>query len=72
MSKKITKEATLKEILRIPGVEKILVKHQLPCLGCPMAALEMDKLKIGDISKMYGLDLKNLLKELNAKVAKNH
>lgn len=70
MPKKITKETTLKEILGIPGAEETLAKYHLPCLGCPMIGLEMDKLKIGDISKRYGLDLENLLGELNKRIGK--
>lgn len=68
MPKKITRETTLKEILELPGAEEILAKYNLPCLGCPMAAFEMDELKIGHISKMYGLDLKKVLKEFNDKI----
>jgi hypothetical protein len=30
-----------------------------------MAALEMGVLKIGDVSRMYGVDLQGLLKALN-------
>jgi len=32
-------------------------------LGCAMAQMEMDSLKLGDICNMYGLD--KMLKELN-------
>lgn len=62
---KITKDTTLAEILEIPGAENILAKYNLPCLFCPMAKLEMDKLKIGQICEMYKIDSKKLLKELN-------
>lgn len=63
---KITKETTLEKILKYSQTEKILVKYKLPCLSCPMAAYEMGILKIGQVAKMYNIDLKNLLKELNA------
>ena len=63
--KKITKETTLAGILKIPGAEKILLKHNLPCLGCPFAKLEMEDLKIGNICKTYGISSERLIKELN-------
>lgn len=62
---KITKGTTLAEILKKPGAEESLLKYNLPCLSCPMAKFEIANLKIGDVCKMYGVDLENLLKELN-------
>jgi len=70
MEDKITKDATLTKILELPGAEKVLAKYNLPCLGCPFAKLEMDSLKIGDVCRMYGINLKDLLKELNKKLKK--
>ncbi|MBU3941728.1 MAG: disulfide oxidoreductase [Nanoarchaeota archaeon] len=67
---KVTKDTTLAEVLKINGSEKILSKFQVPCLGCAMAQMEMDTLKLGDICNMYGLDLDKLLKELNT-ISKN-
>jgi len=64
---KITKDTKLAEILHKPGADKILEKHNTPCLHCPMAAYEMGVLKIGEIAKAYGIDLKTLLHELNKK-----
>ena len=72
MNTKITKDTTLAEILKNPELVKILVKYNLPCLSCPFAKMEMDAthppphLKIGEVCKMYGIDLSKLLKELNA------
>jgi len=62
---KITEDTTLAEILKYSEAEKILAKYNLPCLGCPFAKFEMENLKIGEVCKMYNIDLKNLLKELN-------
>jgi len=62
---KITKDTTLAEILKYPEVEKILAKYNLPCLSCPFAKMEMENLKIGEICRMYGINIENLLKELN-------
>jgi len=65
---KITKDTLLSKILKYPKVKEILAKYNLPCLGCPMAAFEMGALKIGEVCKMYNIDLKKLLKELNKNV----
>ena len=63
---KITKETILAEIMKIPGAQEILAKYNLPCLSCPFAKVEMEKLKIGQVCQMYGLDIDNLIKELNS------
>ncbi len=68
--KKFTKDTTLAEVLGLPGAKRILVKYNLPCLGCPMAKWEMADLKIGEICRIYGINLKDLLNELNKKVKK--
>ncbi len=65
MPEKITEGTTLGEILKSPEMAKIVAKFRLPCLGCPMAAYEMGMLKIGDVCRVYGIDLKGLLEELN-------
>ncbi|NQU82825.1 MAG: DUF1858 domain-containing protein [Parcubacteria group bacterium] len=64
-TKKITKDTTLGEVLELPGAEQILAKYKVPCLTCPMAQMEMGVLTIGNICKMYGVDLEGILKELN-------
>jgi hypothetical protein len=63
---KITKSTTLKGILDIKGGGNVLRKNGVPCISCPMAQFEIDKLKIGDVCKMYGLKLTKILKELNS------
>jgi len=65
---KITKDTFISEILEYPKAKKILAKYNLPCLNCPMAVFEMGALKIGEVCKMYNIDLKKLLKELNKNV----
>ena len=65
MPKKFTKNSSLAEILTLKEGEKILAKYNLPCLSCPMAKLEMENLKIGDICKLYKIDFLKLSKELN-------
>lgn len=64
--KKITKSTVLAEIMeRGQSAGKILAENGVPCMSCPMARFEIDKLKIGDVCKMYGLNLEKILKELN-------
>lgn len=62
---KINKDTSLADILGDKKTEKILIKFKLPCLGCPFAQIEMEKLKIGDVCDMYGIDTSELIKELN-------
>ncbi len=66
--KKITKDTSLAKVLEDSGAEKILAKHNVPCVTCPFVKMEMDKLKIGQICKIYGIDIDKLLKELNKKL----
>ncbi len=65
MNRKFTKETILADILEMPGAKEILAKYKVPCLSCPMAQFEIQDLKIGDVCKMYGIDLKKLLADLN-------
>ncbi len=65
MPRKITKDTALTEVLKSPEAEKILAKHNLPCLSCPFAKIEMEDLKIGAVCEMYGIDVEKVLKELN-------
>ncbi|MBZ9572862.1 DUF1858 domain-containing protein [Patescibacteria group bacterium] len=67
MPKKFTKNSTLAEILKSEEGKKILAKYNLPCLTCPMAKFEIKNLKIGQVCKMYGIDIDKLLEELNKK-----
>lgn len=62
---KITKNSTLAEILSIKEADRILAKHNLPCVSCPFAKDEMEKLEIGKVCEMYEINLENLLKDLN-------
>jgi hypothetical protein len=65
---KITSKTTLAKILEIKNGEEILHKFGVPCMSCPMAKFEIEKLEIGQVCKMYGLPLKEILKGLNEKV----
>lgn len=63
--KKITKDDVLADILEDQKSKEVLQKYNLPCLSCPFAKEEMQGLKIGDVCQTYGIDLENLLKDLN-------
>ncbi|MDO8524295.1 MAG: DUF1858 domain-containing protein [bacterium] len=65
MTQKITKDTNLAEIMAKESAKDILAKHRVPCLTCPMAQFEVQGLTIGDVCKMYGIDLKKLLEDLN-------
>lgn len=62
---KITNKTTLEKILEKRGAGKILMENGVPCLSCPMAQFELDKLQLGEVCKMYGLNFEKILKELN-------
>jgi len=62
---KITNKTTLAKIVEKKGGAEVLMKNNVPCLGCPMAAMEIDKLKIGEVCKNYGLNLEKILEDLN-------
>ena len=61
----VNKNTTLEKILEQKGAEEILHKHNVPCVSCPMAPMELSELKIGEVCKMYGLDLEKILIDLN-------
>jgi len=65
----ITKDSTLGEILKYPKTKIVLAEFNIPCLTCPMAAAEMNKLKIGDICETYGIDSEKLIRKLNEIIA---
>jgi len=64
-NKKYTESSVLSEIINDPKGRKVLEDYNIPCLSCPFASLEIDKLRLGDICKAYKLDLNGILKKLN-------
>jgi hybrid cluster-associated redox disulfide protein len=63
MSQPITKEMTFHEVMRMsPDVLKVLAKFQLGCVGCMGA--QHESLEKGAMA--HGLDIEELLQELNA------
>lgn len=63
-----TQNTLLSKILEEPHGDQILMKYNIPCLSCPFLNDELGRLTIGEVGKMYDIDLKNLLKELNINV----
>ena len=55
----VIETTTLEKILDKKGAAEVLMKNGVPCLSCPMAKFEIDKLKIGDVCKTYKLNFKN-------------
>lgn len=65
---KINKNTTLEKVLQVKGGEEILRKHGLPCVSCPMAAMEMKFLKLGEVCERYGIGVEEVVNELNEKM----
>ncbi len=66
---KITENSTLKEVLKIEGIEKVLLKHNVPCVSCPFAKIEMENLTLKNIAESYNINLKKLVDDIK-KIAK--
>lgn len=60
----IDRDTIMADVLKHPKAEVILEGYRIPCLHCPMAALELGSLSIGDIARAYGIDLGGLIAEL--------
>lgn len=58
--------STIKEILNSKRGLEVLIKYKVPCLDCPLAFFEIEKLKLRDLAIAYGIDIKKVLKELNS------
>jgi len=71
MKNKITKKTTLSKILEIPGAEKVLAKHRVPCIRCPFGSQEMSHLEVGQVAEMYDIKIKELLEDLNKLLQSN-
>jgi hybrid cluster-associated redox disulfide protein len=68
MKMKIKKDMTFAELISIDSKAAMkLAERGLFCGGCPMAQFET----IENGAKAHGVDLKELLKELNSKKKKN-
>lgn len=58
----ITENTTIEEVLsKYPRANKVFLKYGLDCSGCQIAEYE----SIGHACRVYGIDIKALLKDLN-------
>jgi hypothetical protein len=62
-----TENTTLAEIFKTEKGRRVLQENGVPCVSCAMAAGEINFLKIGEVTEMYGLDKEKIIKELNKK-----
>lgn len=59
---KITKDMTFAEVVsKYPKVTKVFLKHEMHCVGCPVAMQET----IEDGAKSHGIGIKKLVEDLN-------
>lgn len=66
MAQAITKDMTFFEVMRMyPQAVSVLQKHNLGCVGCMGA--QNESLEQG--ANAHGLDIEELLKDLNAAIA---
>lgn len=65
MSKQINKDMTFNEVLDMgPEMVQVLVKYNMGCVGC--AAAKFESIEQG--AKAHGINLDDLLRDLNAAV----
>jgi hybrid cluster-associated redox disulfide protein len=59
---KITEDMNIREVIeKHPEVIAVFAKYNMGCVGCIAASFE----KIKDIAAVHGIDVKQLVKELN-------
>jgi hybrid cluster-associated redox disulfide protein len=64
---KITEDMTIKEVIdNHPETAMVFMKYNVGCIGCLAASFE----KVKDIATVHGIDIKTLVKDLNAAVKK--
>jgi hybrid cluster-associated redox disulfide protein len=65
--KPITKRMTIAEIIsKYPETIPILMKHGMPCMGCPIAMQETLEQGLAG----HGIDIEKIIEELNNAVKK--
>lgn len=65
---KITKDMKFSKVMKEhPQIVPIFLKHGLSCVGCPLAAQET----IEEGAKSHGVDVPELIKDLNEHLRKN-
>ena len=63
---KVTEQTLLGEVINDERIIPILKKYNFPCVSCPLAQYELEKLKVIDIAKFYGINAEEVIKEINA------
>ncbi len=64
---KITEDMTIREVIdKYPEVAMVFMRYNIGCIGCIAASFE----KVKDIATVHQIDLKKLIKDLNAAVQK--
>ena len=64
---KITEDMTIKEVIdNHPETAMVFMKYNVGCIGCLAASFE----KVKDIADVHGIDIKALVKDLNAAIKK--
>ncbi|TFZ41430.1 DUF1858 domain-containing protein [Soehngenia longivitae] len=59
----IKKDMLIGEVIRKkPEAIEILLRHGMGCIGCPSSQME----SLEEAAMVHGLDLNNLMKDLNA------
>lgn len=59
---KITEKTIIGDILKVnPNAAEILMSNGMGCIGCPSAQME----SLEDAALIHGLDIKDLLEQLN-------
>ena len=59
---KITEDMTIREVIdKYPETATVFMKYNIGCIGCIAASFE----KVKDISGVHGIDVKELVKDLN-------
>ncbi len=69
-AKKITKDTTVDEAMKVPGVTDVLKQYGVSGGLASFAEAEMGKMKIGQVCQQYGVDCGKLLTELNDRISK--
>jgi hybrid cluster-associated redox disulfide protein len=60
---KITEDMTIKEVIdTYPQTAMVFMQYNIGCIGCLAASFE----KVRDIATVHGIDVKALVKDLNA------
>ncbi len=67
---KITSNTKLSKVFKKKTLVNVLSKFNVPCVSCPIAKHEIEQLSVGYVCDIYGIDKKELIKELNKKAKK--